>query len=190
VGSTVSNRILNKLGAALVVAAVISQPLVPSQAANSGKSAAEAAAIINATPQVVWNALHEERNHDPDLGYSKVLSTTGNEHLLEQQFTGIPLLGKVIAVTKQREEPFSRIDYSLVRSDKFKSLEGSWVLTPLNNGKATKLELSSFLDVGVPFSSGFIKNATEKKLNRRIENVKRLAEREQARMAASIKEDL
>jgi hypothetical protein len=163
---------------------------VPVTAANNAQASADAQVLINATPRVVWKAVHQERDHDPDIGYSRVISKDGDFQVLEQQFIGIPIFGKVVAVTKQREVPFSRIDYSLVNSDKFKALEGSWLLTPVDGGKHTMLQLSSALDVGLPFSGAFVKNATKKKVVQRVENVKRAAEAEQANLAAAGKLDL
>lgn len=163
----------------------------PSQAADSGGHArCTADILINATPKVVWQAVHEERNQDPELAYSHVLSCGGHMQMLEQKFIDIPLLGSATAVTRQNEEPYRRIDYSLISSDKFKQLDGSWELTPVSGGRATILRLSSHLDIGVPFSGLFIRNATQRKINSRIANVKRLAEQEQSRLAASGQSDL
>lgn len=141
--------------------------------------------LIKAPPSVVWKAIHTERNTDPDIAYSKILESTGDTLLLEQKFLHIPILGTVIAVTKQTEHLDQRIDYRLVRSDKLKALEGSWELTPVKGGRNTMLQLRSRLDIGVPFSAVFVKGATQKKLERRIANVKCLAEREQERNGSS-----
>jgi ribosome-associated toxin RatA of RatAB toxin-antitoxin module len=155
----------------------------PALASSSGKAEAKAAIHIKAPPRVVWKAVHAERHVNPEVAYSKVLTESGNIKTIEQKFVNIPILGSVVAVTKQTEEPHKRIDYELLKSDKFKALEGSWTLTPHNGGNETMLELRSHLDVGVPFSGMFIKNATQKKLQKRIANVKQIAEKEQARIA-------
>jgi hypothetical protein len=172
---------------ALLAFAVVQTGTLPAVAAESsgGKKVGSSASIlIKASPKTVWRAVHNERNHNPEVEYSKVLESSGNTSVIEQKFTNIPILGSVVAVTHQTEVPMQRIDYKMVRSDKFKALEGSWILTPANGGTHTELKLSSHLDVGVPFSGMFIKNATKKKLERRLSNVKSIAEREQARIAA------
>jgi hypothetical protein len=163
---------------------------LPAQAANAGHALANASVVINATPKVVWQAIHEERFQDPDIAYSKILQHSANSDVVEQKFVGIPILGSVVVVTRQNEVPLKEINYSLVSSDKFKAMEGSWALTPSGSGKQTTLSLSSYLDVGVPFSGFFIRSATQKKIAQRIANVKTLAEREQAQLAARGKEDL
>jgi hypothetical protein len=121
----------------------------------------------------------------PDVAYTKMLSSGGNHETMEQKFINIPILGSVTAVTKHTKELNKRVDYELVRSSKFKALEGSWELSPMKGGKATSLKLSSLVDIGVPFSGLFIRSATHKKIQRRLANVKKIAERDQAQLAAS-----
>jgi hypothetical protein len=172
------------VGAAL---ALLSSFAPQSQAAErpSGKADATASILINATPRTVWKAIHVERTQNPEVEYSKIVEDNGNVKMLEQKFTNIPIFGSVTAVTRQVEETNKHIDYSLVKSDKFKALEGAWDLTPVNGGRQTMLQLQSHVDIGVPFSGIFIKSTAQKKLNRRLAHVKTLAEKEQARIAAT-----
>ncbi len=166
---------------------------IPAGAADrtaSGKALSAASVVIKAPVSLVWRAVHVERTRNPEVEYSKVLSRSGNTSTIEQKFTNIPILGAVIAVTRQVEELNKRIDYELVQSDKFKAMEGSWEFSPVNGGKDTMLKLSSHVDVGVPFSGMFIKNATHKKIKLRLANVKSIAEKEQARLAAGGKAEL
>lgn len=152
---------------------------------GSGKADATSSILIKASPRAVWKAIKLQRTQDPEIAYSKVIEDDGDSNLLEQKFSNIPFLGSVTAVTKQHELVNKHIDYSLVRSDKFKALEGAWDLTPVNGGKETMLNLSSHLDIGVPFSGLFIRATAQKKLDRRLGQVKAIAEREQAHIAAT-----
>ena len=152
---------------------------------KSGKTRASATVVINAPPKVVWHALEKERFSSPDVAYTKMLSQNGNHETMEQKFINIPILGSVTAVTKHTKDLHKRVDYELIKSSKFKALEGSWELTPVKGGKATSLKLSSLIDIGVPFSGFFIKSATHKKIQRRLDNVKKIAEKDQAQLAAS-----
>ncbi len=158
-------------------------PAIAADNSRTGKAQAEASILIEASPKIVWKAVHLERQQDPDIAYSKVVEDLGTTKLLEQKFVNIPILGSVTAVTRQVEDLNHRIDYSLVSSDKFKALDGSWELLPVNGGKATRLELQSTLDLGIPFSNLFIKGTAQKKLEHRLANVKQIAEDEQARVA-------
>jgi hypothetical protein len=45
---------------------------------------------IEAPREVVWQAVHDERKHDPDLAYSKVIVPGEHEYVLEQKIVLIP----------------------------------------------------------------------------------------------------
>ena len=140
--------------------------------------------LINAPPKVVWDTVHEERKNDPDLAYSKVLQQGENECRLEQKFQLIPVIGTAVCEMHNSEIPGQRIDYKLLKSDRFKAMEGSWVLTPTDDGKHTVLELSTHLDMGIPVPGPLMSSVTSKKLAKRLGNVKKMAEKHHAQVAA------
>lgn len=141
--------------------------------------------LIKAPPKTVWETVHEERKKDPDLAYSKVLEQGVNECRLEQKFQLIPVIGTAVCEMHNSEVPLQRIDYKLLKSDRFKAMEGSWVLTPSEDGRHTFLELSTHLDMGVPVPGPLMSSVTTKKLARRLGNVKKMAEQSHARVAQS-----
>ncbi len=133
--------------------------------------------LIQAPAAEVWRSIHEERSKDPDLSYSKVLEQVSpTEYKHEQKFNFIPVIGSSVCVMSQHEVVNERIDYSLLHSDRFKAMEGSWVLTPYDQGRKTKLELSSHLDLGLPVPRSFMNGCTSKKIQKRLSNVKHMAE--------------
>lgn len=140
--------------------------------------------LIKAPPKLVWETVHEERKNDPDLAYSKILEQGENECRLEQKFQLIPVIGTAVCQMHNAEVPLQRIDYKLLKSDRFKAMEGSWILTPAEDGKHTFLELSTHLDMGVPVPGPLMNSVTTKKLARRLGNVKKMAEQHHARIAA------
>ncbi len=144
---------------------------------NSGKPRVRASITIKAPPEVVWDAVHEQRKSDPELAYSKVLRQGVNEATLEQKFMVIPVIGSAVCTMNTQEVPNRRIDYQMVKSDRFKAMEGSWVLTPSADGKSTTLELSSHVDLGLPVPRGMMNGVTQKKLERRLAHVRELAEK-------------
>jgi hypothetical protein len=153
------------------------------QKAN-GHKWVKAKILINASPHVVWATIHEERQKDPDLAYSKLLSRESETHsTLEQKFSLIPVIGQSTCVMRNIEVPLQRIDYNMISSDRFKAFEGSWVLSPGKAPNETYLELSSYTDMGVPIPRSFIESITAKKLQKRLANVKLLAESEQTKIA-------
>ncbi|PWT96792.1 MAG: hypothetical protein C5B53_08950 [Candidatus Melainabacteria bacterium] len=143
---------------------------------------------IKAPASTVWYSVHEERKNDPDLAYSKVLEQQSeHETTLEQKFVLLPMLGSSVCVMKQAEIPLKRIDYYLLRSDHFKAMEGSWVLTPNPDGKSTVLELNSHIDLGIPVPRWFVNATLSKKIDRRLNHVKEMAEKMHAGVVAEKK---
>jgi hypothetical protein len=150
----------------------------------NGHKRVKAKILIHASPHVVWETVHEERKKDPDLAYSKVISQDAeNQVTLEQKFAVIPVIGTATCVMKHVEKPFERIDYTMVSSDRFKAFEGSWVLTPGSDPNETILELSTYCDMGLPIPRGMVDGVTGKKLQRRLSNVRNMAEATQTRLA-------
>lgn len=149
------------------------------------KNWVQAKIVIDAPPNIVWDTVHDERKKDPDLAYSKILSQKDNHAILEQKFQLIPVFGTSVCKMSNDEVPGKRIDYKLLHSDRFKAMEGSWVLNPVENGKKTELVLSTHIDLGFPAPESMMNNVTGKKLQRRLGNVKKMAERIQAQVAAS-----
>ncbi len=140
---------------------------------------------IKAPADTVWYTVHEERKHDPDIAYSKLLERNDNECTLEQKFIFLPVVGSAVCVMKQNEIPLRRIDYRLIKSDHFKALEGSWVLTPSIDGKSTILCLSSHVDLGlpIPLPCGMLNNILTKKIQRRLQHIKVMAEAANSKVA-------
>lgn len=140
---------------------------------------------IKAPPSTVWYSVHEERKKDPDLAYSKVIEQCENEATIEQKFVLIPMLGSAVCLMKQSEVPLKRIDYYLLKSDHFKAMEGSWILTPSADGKSTVLELNSHIDLGMPVPRWFLNSTLSRKIDRRLSHVKTMAEKIHAGVVAA-----
>lgn len=132
---------------------------------------------IAASAECVWQAIHDERDYDPDIIYNKVISRPGPfEMILEQKYRHVPFFGTAVCRLKNVELPGQRIDYSLEYSDHLKALEGSWVLT-VTGASSTKLELSSFCDAGFPIPKMLYEPFALVQLQKRLALVKRLAEK-------------
>lgn len=163
----------------------VASPVAKQGAHGDGKGATwcTARTTIKAPPEIVWRAVHDERQNDPDISYSKVLEQNENQFKLEQKFCFIPFLGTSTCVTHQIEVPNERIDYKLVKSDHFKAMEGSWVLSPSEGGKSTVLEFSSHLDLGLPVPKMLMDGVTSKKMEKRLAHIKLMAEKNHAAIA-------
>ena len=149
---------------------------VSAEERQGGKVWYKGKVLVNAPAEVVWQTVHDERQHNPDLEYSKILSQTNNSCVLEQKFCLLPVIGSATCVTDHTEVPLKRIDYKLVKSDRFKEMEGSWVLTPTEDGRCTTLELSSHMDMGFPVPKPFMNAIATKKMERRLVHIRQMAE--------------
>ncbi len=147
--------------------------------------------LIQAPLDQVWRTIHEERLKDPDLAYSKVIEQTSpTECKLEQKFNFLPVIGSSVCLMSNKEVPNQRIDYALLHSDRFKAMEGSWELTPCEDGQATRLQLSSHLDLGIPVPRSFMNSVTSKKMQKRLDNIKLMAENAHSSQVAAAKNHL
>ena len=152
------------------------KPAVAEAAPKDTSAWCKASTTIKASPEIVWRMVHEERQHDPDIGYTKILEQSEHECKLEQQFKFIPILGTSVCVTEQKEIPFERIDYKLLKSDHFKEMEGCWTFASADNGRSTVLCLSSHLDLGLPVPKFMMNSISTKKLEKRLAHIKELSE--------------
>lgn len=148
----------------------------PAGAKCAEKEGARGIIEIQAPTRIVWDAVHKERAEDPDLSYSKIVEKQGETVMLEQKFKGMPIIGEAVCLMEQTETLNQRIDYKMIRSDKFKALQGSWILTELPDG-GTRLELHSVLNTGLPFSEHIINHVLKGRIAKRLERVKASAEK-------------
>jgi len=150
----------------------------------TGERVLKARILVHAPPKVVWDMVHEERHHNPDLEYSRIVEQRSPvEAVLEEKFIQLPLIGTATCLIHMTEVPLQRIDYKMTRSDRFKAMDGSWVLTPAENGTSTILELSSHLEMGLAIPHMFLDGVASKKLEKRVMHVRDLSE-QQSRLAA------
>lgn len=131
--------------------------------------------VVSATPQAVYDAIRLQRQMDPAR---KLVSYHGTEAMIDENFSGLPVIGQAKCLYKEVETSPGRVEYFLVSSDKFKRFEGCWTLTPCEGGKKTELRLSSYLETGVhvPFARQITNNSVKKDVLRRLGRVKVLAE--------------
>lgn len=145
-------------------------------------SGVSSAVMIKATPDVVWKAIRDERFAGPY--HRKILSLRNNGGTVQETFDGLPMLGSVTCVLDENEQPGKRIDFNLLKSDKFREFRGSWVLQPSEDGKQTTLKLSTYCDTGsrLPFARSLTNSSLSKKISLRLTEVKDLAESSQLRL--------
>jgi hypothetical protein len=135
--------------------------------------------VVNATPEAVYNAIRRLREDSQDT--VKELSHQANHCVLEETFPGLPLIGDAKCVYEEVYTPNRRIEYSMIRSDRFKAFEGRWLIVPTADGTATRLSLSSYVDIDLPlpFAKQICKIQTSHGVKERLQEVKSICEKNQ-----------
>lgn len=134
--------------------------------------------VIKAQPQVVFEVVKSLKTE------GEVNQISGEKQsVVEEQFDGLPIIGKARCTYVEKYTPFQRVDYHMIRSDKFKAFQGSWVITPQAENSTT-VRLTSYIDTGlpVPFAQQITNSAALKDVKKRLDIVKRTAEANQARL--------
>ena len=124
---------------------------------------------VKAKPEQVWAAIQHQREND---SHRKLLSYDGNAATLHETFAALPIVGEASCDYVEHEsDQYKRIDYNLVKSDRFAVFEGSWVISPDKDG--TTVELTNAIDPGirVPFWQDITKIAASKMVKRRLDAV-------------------
>jgi hypothetical protein len=132
--------------------------------------------VINATPEVVFEAIRRQRN---SVEQHRTLERfDGKVAVIKEKLENVPIYGKVECEWQETEDPYKRIDYKMLSSTKFKEGFGTWLLTPSADGKSTTLEFTSYTDSGlmVPFSGELTKMESMKTSKLRLAHIKDVAE--------------
>lgn len=132
--------------------------------------------LVNARPEHVWEAIqHERKGEDRTL-----VSYDGSLATIDEKFATLPIVGAATCTYVEKESTvFERIDYSLLKSDRFTVFQGYWLISPSKDGKATVVELSNAIDPGirVPFWQDITRLAANRLVKKRLESVTAYAER-------------
>ncbi|HEY9679745.1 MAG TPA: SRPBCC family protein [Drouetiella sp.] len=163
-----NSKILSATLSAIVMLSLTSPALA------KGKAVVEVVRI-NATPQAVFEAIQSYRNSS--ALHRKLVSYDGKSAVVDEQLENVPVLGNVHCTWVEKEVPYQRIDYSMMKSDKFVSGSGSYVISQ-SAGDCCTLELRSELESGVkiPFAKEIGAVAAHKDMKLRLAQIKRMSE--------------
>lgn len=164
----------------LACAALICSPVA---SAAETPASATIKSTINAPAKVVYEAIRALRKIDPSG--TRELSSTPDSTVIEEEFDGLPVINKAICVYEEHYTPGKRLEYHMVRSDKFKVFQGEWNVYP--QGETSLVELSMQLDTGLrlPFAKQLTAAQLRKDVQHQVDIVKHLAETRQSAAAKS-----
>ncbi|MDZ4835788.1 MAG: SRPBCC family protein [Candidatus Melainabacteria bacterium] len=147
--------------------------------AEDGKCPSTIQTVIKAKPEVVYCAILKLRDESKET--VKEVSREGQHScVLEETFEGLPVIGTAKCTYKEVYVPNKKIEYSMLKSEKFRAFEGTWQLSPSEDGESTNLSLTSFVDVDlpVPFAKQLTKMTTMRGVKRRIKLVRDMCEKQ------------
>jgi hypothetical protein len=160
---------------AITLGLLVLAPVLPGSAAAEQNIRGVSAQInIMAQPALIYENIKSLGKTD---GSVKVLETNPEHSVLEETFKGLPIIGDAVCVYEERYDQNRRIDYHLLRSDKFKAFEGGWELAPAPDG-STLVKLRHYTDTGlrIPFARQITDGATMKDIQKRLSVLKQQAE--------------
>ena len=142
-----------------------------------GRRWIKARVSIHAPKEVVWMSVRASRGCDPDLFHSSVLERSGHDATVQEKMR-LPLIGSEVYTVKVTPQPFERIDYKLVKSNRLKAYEGNWRFLAGDSDRSSILELEHHVRPAFFVPSFLLESFVGRRLERRLLNVKRFAEQE------------
>ena len=136
---------------------------------------------VKANPELVWFGIHEARMHDPALKYGRVVSQDGNQTVFEERLEA-PLLGDTTNIFACSETA-NRLDYHLMSSNKFRQMEGSWVVEKSPTSGETKVTLSCSAHLKKSMLEFVLRPVLVHRLEKRLQLVKEISERKQVALS-------
>ena len=143
---------------------------------------------IDAPPSVVWHCMEQQRTIDPDSTAVKTGCKNGVVNI-EQKFSfPCPPFGSAECTLRLAEVTNHRVDFKLLESDDLKAMEGSWVLTGSEDGKASKLELYSYVEPYIMIPRIICNALSSHKAKKNLGAVKKMAEQNVYRLSNNCSE--
>lgn len=132
--------------------------------------------IVQAGSQSVWRAILAYRNSQPHR--RKIVSQTDLVTVMEESFTGLPMVGTSRLVYEETEHPFERITFKLVEGQHLSKFLGSWKLVPSADGQTCTVHVDAEFDTNlpVPFKENILNQLAEMDIGKRLAYVKQQAE--------------
>lgn len=116
----------------------------------------------------------EQRKIDPDSAYIKPASENG-EPVVEQKFIFPSPFGNAECILHLNETTAQRVDFKMISSEDLKAMEGSWILTPTDEGH-TRLSLSTYVEPNISLPRMITNGIVSHRSKRNLTMVKKLAE--------------
>jgi hypothetical protein len=132
---------------------------------------------VLAQPEIVWKAILSYRESQPHR--RRILKQTDGAAVIEETFTGLPLVGSSRIVYEETEQPFVQIRFRLIDGEHVSKFDGSWTLAPQADLQTTEVIVQADFDIklSVPFKDVVLDQLAEQDIGKRLAYVKQTAER-------------
>lgn len=132
---------------------------------------------IDASQQAVWKAIVSYRESQPHR--RRVISADGERAVIEESFTGLPMVGDSRVVYEEIETPFDRIEFRMLEAEHLSKFQGAWIVTKDSSANSkTSIELTAEFDIDLqlPFKDTILNQLADMDMAKRISYVKKTAE--------------
>lgn len=171
----------------LLTAAFLVPTLAPASRAETSRemTGVVSKVLVKASPEEVFDAIRRYRHSDAKM--RTVVKEEKEKAIIDEKFKGLPILGDVECQYEEIEVPYTRVEFHLVKSEKLKVFEGSWIVTGMNDNKESLVRITSYLDTFIqcPGKDFLTHMSVHSDLHRRLDFVKKVAEAEEAKTEAS-----
>lgn len=132
--------------------------------------------VVHAPVKVVWQAIQDQRLKDPDQVALTPLKSQPGKTMFEQKLCFASPFGDAECTVNALEVPLKRVDYWMIESEDFRSIDGSWVIEPLSADQ-TRLTLTSSMDLRMPLPKFVVNQLIQRRVERNLDMVRKLAEK-------------
>lgn len=130
---------------------------------------------VQANQETAWKAIISYRESQPHR--RRILSRTAQGVVVEESFTGLPIVGSSRVVYEEFEHPFERIEYRQIEAEHFSEFHGSWMLTSGANGMCEIQLIAEFdIHLEIPFKETILNQLAEMDIDKRLDYVKKTCE--------------
>lgn len=134
---------------------------------------------VLAAPEAVWRAILSYRESQPHR--RRIVSQTAGSAVIEESFTGLPLVGASRIVYEETEFPFAQVKFKLLEGEHVSKFDGSWTISAQANDQVSELtaEVDFDINLSLPFKEVVLNQLAERDLGKRLAYVKETAERDE-----------
>lgn len=134
---------------------------------------------VQAGPEAVWRAILSYRESQPHR--RRIVSQTAGTAVIEESFTGLPIVGTSRIVYEETEFPLVQVKFKLLEGEHVSKFNGTWIIAPQADNQTTVVDAEVDFDINLslPFKEVVLNQLAERDIGKRLAYVKETAERDE-----------